>query len=351
MRSYNFDILYQHLELKDKKRSWVWNWFSKPPPGDEQALCGLCKKYFPYLNSSPSKLGQHLRSVHAKEIAATDNQIFLENEEIEEAVAHLIMENHLHLSILKSPFFWQLVVSSPKSAEFKPISKERMKQLLGQKREGFFERLKTLFKEDHWSMILIADGWTSKGAISYIGAAVTYLTEDFERVIFVIAFQEFTDAHTGQNIADMLAQSLDNIGIDISDIQRYITDNGANMLSSGRILRVPQLSCFVHTLNLSIEVLAKHAQVIPLVRKCRKIAAHFHYSRRAQRDLLRCQLEQEITPKRIHPFVVTRWNSLGDTVETIMHNRSSLAFLFLTSNSMTAKQKRNSSWMRNSGKL
>jgi len=138
----------------------------------------------------------------------------------------------------------------------------------------------------------------------------------------------------------MLAQSLDNIGIDISDIQRYITDNGANMLSSGRILRVPQLSCFVHTLNLSIEVLAKHAQVIPLVRKCRKIAAHFHYSRRAQRDLLRCQLEQEITPKRIHPFVVTRWNSLGDTVETIMHNRSSLAFLFLTSNSMTAKQKR-----------
>jgi len=163
------------IELKDKKRSWVWNWFSKPPPGDEQALCGLCKKYFPYLNSSPSKLGQHLRSVHAKEIAATDNQIFLENEEIEEAVAHLIMENHLHLSILNSPFFWQLVVSSPKSAEFKPISKERMKQLLGQKREGFFERLKTLFKEDHRSMILIADGWTSKGAISYIGAAVTYL--------------------------------------------------------------------------------------------------------------------------------------------------------------------------------
>lgn len=84
--------------------------------------------------------------------------------------------------------------------------------------------------------------------------------------------------------------------ISLESIQAVVTDNGANMLKAVTKLfgMNKHLSCFAHTINLTVKNAIKHSGVEELFTKIRSIVKFFKASTNVSDLLIKEQLKQSI---------------------------------------------------------
>lgn len=96
--------------------------------------------------------------------------------------------------------------------------------------ETEFNKMKSKLKEilsEQKYLCVTTDVWTSH-AQSYLGATVHFLSENFERQSYVLAFRELKEKQTYNVLANALQAIFDDFGIDIKRIRHNVTDGGSN---------------------------------------------------------------------------------------------------------------------------
>ena len=113
------------------------------------------------------------------------------------------------------------------------------------------------------SFALTTDIWSSHANHSYTGLKFHYITTEYERD--VLETKEFSDSHTGSNIADELLAILSDWNLSPTMMSAITTDNGANIVLATNILNQPRMACFSHTLQLTVEAATSLSQLSRLV--------------------------------------------------------------------------------------
>eukprot|EP00118_Oscarella_pearsei_P005687 m.26176 g.26176 ORF g.26176 m.26176 type:complete len:173 (+) comp29152_c0_seq1:383-901(+) len=100
---------------------------------------------------------------------------------------------------------------------------------------------------------ITTDLWTSRARHAYTGLTVHYINEQFDLNHHLLETKEFGESHTGANIADELAEILQDWDMCQDKLSCATTDNGSNIVSASALLGWQRMPCFSHTLQLAVE--------------------------------------------------------------------------------------------------
>ena len=81
--------------------------------------------------------------------------------------------------------------------------------------------------------------------------------------------------HTGENIAEVLEETLQQWKLEDKKLAGITTDSGANVKLARSLLNWVRLSCFGHNLNLAVEKGLNDTRVLRGLRVCRSAVAAF----------------------------------------------------------------------------
>ena len=125
----------------------------------------------------------------------------------------------------------------------------------------------------------------------------------------LLATKEFSDSHTAENLTEILQRIFSELKLSKDAVSAVTTDNESNIVLAIDLAGWVWLSCFSHTLQLSV----KQAMAIPEITKvlacCRRLVSQFNHSSKSS-YLLKKKL-RDLHHKH-HNFVqdiATRWNS------------------------------------------
>ena len=149
--------------------------------------------------------------------------------------------------------------------------------------------------------------------------------DDFEQKLFTLATKFFPDSHSGINICDILSELLEEWNILKSKVHLLLRDNAANMALGARLLDIPNLACFIHTLQLVInDAILSQRSVIDMLAKSRSIVGHFAHSASACQMLSDIQEKLDLPKYKLIQDVPTRWNSTLNMLERVYEQRQAL---------------------------
>ena len=173
------------------------------------------------------------------------------------------------------------------------------------------------------------DMWTSRAQHAYISLTVHYLDDDFSLCNNLLAVKEFSETHTGSNIADELESMLQEWNLSLDGLTSFTTDNGINVANAidmmGRI-RVP---CISHCLNLAVDKACSISDVSKALARCRRLVSHFNHSSKSSYLL---KQKQEILSHPSHSLiqdVSTRWNSAYYMVSRVIEQQQPICATLL----------------------
>ena len=128
------------------------------------------------------------------------------------------------------------------------------------------------------SFALTTDIWSSDANHSYTGLTFHYITTEYEFESNVQETKEFSDSHTGSNIADELLAILSDWNVSPTMMSAITTDNGANIVLATKILGWPRMACFSHTLQLAVEAATSLSQLSCALGRYRCLVGLFNHS-------------------------------------------------------------------------
>ena len=105
-----------------------------------------------------------------------------------------------------------------------------------------------------------------------------YINEDFNLCSHLLETIEFSDSHTGQNIAEELTSILKSWCLSEENLVLITTDNGSNVVSAAGLLNWTRMPCFSHMLQLAVEAAKGISAVERALAQCRRTAGHFSHS-------------------------------------------------------------------------
>ena len=94
--------------------------------------------------------------------------------------------------------------------------------------------------------------WSSVGMQPYMSYTIHYIDSNWKLQNKCLQTQFLPEDHTGVHLSEAMEAALSLWELDSANQVCLTTDNGSNIVSAGRILDWPRLSCFCHNLHLSI---------------------------------------------------------------------------------------------------
>ena len=94
----------------------------------------------------------------------------------------------------------------------------------------------------------------------------------------LIETKEFAEAHTGEMISEALEQVLAEWNLDDNRLVVATTDNGSNITRAMQLLGWACISCFSHTLQLTVNKVINLPSVSKAVACCEQLVNHFNHS-------------------------------------------------------------------------
>lgn len=94
-------------------------------------------------------------------------------------------------------------------------------------------------------------------------------------------------------------------------MRKITTDSGSSMILVYQLLRIENVPCFSHKLNLIVmNILKRNEEANNIITKCKKIVNHFHKSGKFSNILRNVQQEMKVNEYKLIQQVDTRWNSV-----------------------------------------
>lgn len=164
------------------------------------------------------------------------------------------------------------------------------------------EKVKKLLKQFE-KMSFITDLWSdSSSGVSLLSLTCHGIERDYERKLIILKAEVFNDdRHTGENIAAKIEKMLSfgGGGVNQWKVLCIIRDSGSNMKKSMSLLHVKDINCTAHQIQLTVkDGINAQETIVDLIKKCKKIATHFHHSNTAQ-DELRA-LQEKLDQPKLH---------------------------------------------------
>ena len=120
---------------------------------------------------------------------------------------------------------------------------------------------------------LQADAWTDNFARNpYLGIIINFINDEWKQEKILLRCPELPHPQTGAAIKDMLEKTLKEFNIDKKKIVG-VTDNGANIKSAFRLMKVDRMSCVGHNMHLLLQTdgCDKVIEVAEVIKTLKKI--------------------------------------------------------------------------------
>lgn len=176
--------------------------------------------------------------------------------------------------------------------------------------------------KDVSSICFTTDMWTSSVTNkSFIALTGHWIDSQFTRKGLVLNVKPFTGSHTGAEIGSSISGMMTAWHLNASCCHLFVRDSGANIVKALRDLKLRSVSCFAHSIQLSIQdALFVEESVKVLITACRKIVGHFNHSASASDRLPDLQREDSANGTKVKKLiqdVATRWNSTYYMLESL----------------------------------
>lgn len=133
----------------------------------------------------------------------------------------------------------------------------------------------SLIQQEESHLSLGSDAWTDNHRqLSYLSICTSHVTKGFH-------YKRHSEVkHTGQNIADAVNRTHREFGRSNRKFH-YVTDQGANMISAGKLLKFTRSACMAHLLDLVIskDSIPKVDELAGLVTRLQGIVKFFFASK------------------------------------------------------------------------
>ncbi|XP_071088919.1 E3 SUMO-protein ligase ZBED1-like [Haliotis cracherodii] len=127
---------------------------------------------------------------------------------------------------------------------------------------------------------------------------------------------------TGQNIAAVLVDAIEEWKLATVTMPSLVTDNAANMFVAAREAHFDHhITCFAHTLNLACSKALKIASVSKLLARMRRMVSFFHRSTTAAAVLKQKQKQLNLPNHKLINDCPTRWNSAVEMTERYLEQQ------------------------------
>jgi len=186
---------------------------------------------------------------------------------------------------------------------------------------GVYILKEILYKTQY--IAITCDTWTSSSTETYLSATCHFINSDFELKSAILSIKKLLDVtnHTAENIAN----SLESIFLEwnIRDkIICIVTDNASAMIKACELLKIKNLPCFAHTVNLVVQDSIKFECVKEIMTKCKTIVTFFKSSSTAMEKF---KIEQNTEkPRTLIQEVPTRWNSMFAMIKRILETNEAI---------------------------
>ena len=150
------------------------------------------------------------------------------------------------------------------------------------------------------------DLWTSANSDPYMTLTVHFIDKEWSLQAFCLETVPMFVDHTGQNIADAIADIFENWGLSTNKVVAFTTDSGANVIAAFKSLKLLRISCFGHNLDLAIKKSLSSSQVKQSLARCHSLVELFHRSWKKTRDLREKQQLLDLPQHKLIGDVSTR---------------------------------------------
>lgn len=193
-----------------------------------------------------------------------------------------------------------------------------------------FQKVKTKIKtyiQNASHISLTTDIWTaSTNNCPFLSVTGHWLSSEFEQHRAVLRVVPFQGSHTGARISEVLSNVLEDYELTKKQIFLVLRDSGANMIAGVNNCGLQSQSCFIHTLQLSInESIFTQQAIKNIVTINRNIVKHFNHSAVAVKKLEEIQDQLNLKMHKLIQDVATRWNSTYYMLERNLEQRKALA--------------------------
>lgn len=171
---------------------------------------------------------------------------------------------------------------------------------------------------------LTTDGWTGCNHSQFVSVTATFIDEKWVLNTLTLACRVLNTSHTGEHIAALIGDVLDEYEIDLGRISAVTTDRGPNMIKAVAELKKPHIDCFAHVLNTFIKEVQEHNFVKAVFLKIRNLYNVFAFSSHARRALAEIQVLQKLPTNKMPSSCPTRWWSEIHQLQFVVKNEKAL---------------------------
>uniref|UniRef100_H2ZYZ9 DUF4371 domain-containing protein n=1 Tax=Latimeria chalumnae TaxID=7897 RepID=H2ZYZ9_LATCH len=163
--------------------------------------------------------------------------------------------------------------------------------------------------------VILLDIGTSKAIDSYLGVTAHWVTEDY-----LLPVSQAN--HTAANIQCLLLGVLEKWKITCDKIQLLLHDGGSNMVKVAADTKLPDATCFLHSLHLVVkEGLLSQQAVSDIVSTSKRIVSHFKHLPTAKNRFKDIQAEIGQVQHFLLQEEPTRWNTCLYMLERLGEQR------------------------------
>lgn len=308
------------------KKSDVWEYYEKIKDAPK-ARCTLCNKELSYRGGT-TNLRTHLECKHSllyihevKKTSCSKQSTLIGYAKsqqcsegrataITERITNMIALDLKPIRMVEGEGFCELLHYLEPGYKI-PCRKHVTKMIL-KKHESVREKLQSKLNKEATSISLTTDIWSSAATEAYITVSAHYISPEWNLLSCVLETPGMPERHTGQNIADRLAEIADRWAIN-EKVSVVVHDQAANMECAMDILENDRgwqsMKCTAHCLQLCLKAGLSINTIDRLTGAARKLVGHFKHSVLACEELKKRQAQMELSEHKLIQDCDTRWNS------------------------------------------
>ncbi|KAL7077472.1 hypothetical protein ACQ4LE_002961 [Meloidogyne hapla] len=238
---------------------------------------------------------------------------------LDKKVINLICENNLSFNIINKPSFRILFNQTTE----KLLDESHYRKLLPQIYKIVKQKLRSELNQcQHISCT--TDCWSGVTE-NFISLTAQGITTEWTRKKFILSIRKFSDAHTSENMANMIRSLVEEWKIE-DKIHCFVTDSARNVKKAYEELPYEHALCSAHQINLIVRncVIEKEGEIANLLGRCRRIVSHVRHSNKAFAELKEIQADNDLPPHQLIQEVTTRWNSSLRMIRRLIEQRKAV---------------------------